>query len=483
MRRTSSIGRSCPRRSRRRSSARAPPRDPAAESRDRVVRLTRRRSDCRRGQSRSAMFRAARLKPSNRSRRVIVPSIAWSGSTAPCRRCPSLYRGGGRGSFTTGLFASNVRRRGGLECPGPCARRDRGRARSPPRWITDERARLAAFALEMARTEGATYADIRINRYRNQMISFRAQSDRATRKPVEVPGVADSESFGFGIRVLAEGTWGFASSYDVSNEAIARAAAHAVEIAKANASLRRQPVQLAPTPAYKDTYRTADRHRSVLRFRSRRSSICSARSASRGPGGQGGLLGQRVSCCQRSEDRFFASSEGSVIQQMIYQVAPEFTAQAIEAGRKVKSRTYRPNAVCAGYEAVERAKLVENARRVGERGRRALEGTVGLAGRQRPGLAADPPGPDDPRVDRPLDRARSGPRLRGQLRRHQLPHARQAGQVPRRLRDRQLLRRPHPAREPLDLRLRRRRRQDPAVPDHQETASSSASRRSATRPT
>ena len=101
------------------------------------------------------------------------------------------------------------------------------------------------------------------------------------------------------------------------------------------------------------------------------------------------------------------------------------------------------------------------------RGGRAPEGTVGLARRQGPRAPADPPGADDPRVDRPLDRARSGPRLRGQLRRHVVPDARQAGQVPRRLRDRQFQRRPHPAREPLDLRLRRRRRQDPPVPDHQ----------------
>ena len=73
----------------------------------------------------------------------------------------------------------------------------------------------------MARSQGASYADIRINRYRNQSITFRAQASRGERGPVEVPGAADSESFGFGMRVLAEGTWGFASSYDVSNDAIA----------------------------------------------------------------------------------------------------------------------------------------------------------------------------------------------------------------------------------------------------------------------
>jgi TldD protein len=228
---------------------------------------------------------------------------------------------------------------------------------------SDERAKLAAFALEAARKEGATYADIRINRYRNQMISFRAQFDRATRKPVEVPRVSDSESFGFGVRVLAEGTWGFASSFDVSQGAIARAAAQAVEIARANAPLRRQPVQLAATPAYKETYRTAvaidpfsvpiEQKLDLLR------AVATEALAVKG------VFSINAFLFQRSEDRFFASSDGSVIQQLIYQIGPEYTAQAIEAGRKVKSRTYRPSAVCAGYEAVERAKLVENARRVG----------------------------------------------------------------------------------------------------------------------
>jgi TldD protein len=229
---------------------------------------------------------------------------------------------------------------------------------------SDERAKLAAFALEMARKEGASYADIRINRYRDQFITFRAQTDRATRKPVEVPGVSDSESFGFGIRVLAEGTWGFASSYDVGKDAIARAAAQAVEIAKANAPLRRRPVQLASTPAFRDTYRT------VVAVDPFSVPIAQKLDLLRAAAAEclavKGVFSVMAFLLQRSEDRLFASTEGSLIHQVIYQIGPEFTAQAVEAGRKVKSRTYRPNAVCAGYEAVERAKLVENARRVGE---------------------------------------------------------------------------------------------------------------------
>ena len=79
-----------------------------------------------------------------------------------------------------------------------------------------------------------------------------------------------------------------------------------------------------------------------------------------------GVFSAMGSIDARLEDRFFVSSEGSVIEQHVYQISPEFTATAVESGRKVKSRTYRPHAVCAGYEAVERARMLDQARRVGE---------------------------------------------------------------------------------------------------------------------
>ncbi len=120
----------------------------------------------------------------------------------------------------------------------------------------DRLAELAAFAMERARSAGASYADIRINRYRTQSVGLRVQTDRATGKPVEVPSVSDDGSFGFGLRVLADGAWGFSASYEVTRDAIARAAAEAVEIARANAPLRRRPIELAATPSYRDTYRT-----------------------------------------------------------------------------------------------------------------------------------------------------------------------------------------------------------------------------------
>ena len=62
---------------------------------------------------------------------------------------------------------------------------------------------LADAALDAARKAGASYADIRINRYRNQFIFTR---DR------RVQNIVNTEDYGFGVRVIAGGTWGFASS-------------------------------------------------------------------------------------------------------------------------------------------------------------------------------------------------------------------------------------------------------------------------------
>ncbi len=283
----------------------------------------------------------------------------------------------------------------------------------------DKLGELAAFAMERARSAGATYADIRINRYRSRDVSLRVQADRATGKPVEVPSVSDAGSFGFGLRVLAGGAWGFSASHEVTREAIARAATEAVEIARANAPLHTEPIRLAATPSYRDTYRTKvvtdpfsvpiEQYLDLLR-----AVAAEARKVA-------GVFSVNGSIDAHLEDRFFVSTEGSVIQQHVYQISPEFTATAVQAGRKVKSRTYRPHAVCAGFEAVERAEMLSQARRVGEEAVAHLKAPsvspgvkdlvllpthLGLTIHESIGHSTE------------LDRAT---RLRGQLRRHLVP--------------------------------------------------------------
>src|SRR5262249_42273126 len=114
--------------------------------------------------------------------------------------------------------------------------------------------------LDRAKKLGCSYADIRINRYRNRTVSLRTSPDRSagmmSGKVNHVPGVIESETFGFGVRVLHSGAWGFAASPVVAKAEIARVTAQAAAIARANAALRQRPVELAPVPAYHDTYVT-----------------------------------------------------------------------------------------------------------------------------------------------------------------------------------------------------------------------------------
>src|SRR3569833_2363266 len=74
---------------------------------------------------------------------------------------------------------------------------------------------LAAFALDAAKSAGAGYADVRFVRNRNQNVFTREQ---------RVQGVSDNETYGFGIRTLVDGAWGFAASRDLRKEEVARVA-------------------------------------------------------------------------------------------------------------------------------------------------------------------------------------------------------------------------------------------------------------------
>ena len=97
--------------------------------------------------------------------------------------------------------------------------------------------RLADTAMTAAKADGATYCDVRIGRYLRQFVITRED---------KVQNVVNTESTGIGIRVIANGTWGFAATSDLGADSVAKAARQAVQIAKANSKLTVEPVQLAP---------------------------------------------------------------------------------------------------------------------------------------------------------------------------------------------------------------------------------------------
>src|SRR4029077_1278463 len=99
---------------------------------------------------------------------------------------------------------------------------------------------LANEALNAARSAGASYADVRIGRYRRQYISTRER---------QVSEVSDDESYGVGIRVLVGGCWGFAATSTMTRDGVQKAARDAVSLACAARTLQRRPVELAPAAA------------------------------------------------------------------------------------------------------------------------------------------------------------------------------------------------------------------------------------------
>ena len=120
-------------------------------------------------------------------------------------------------------------------------------------WGTD--------ALKQAKGLGCSYADIRFGRKRSQALNVRnGQLTSAGGFSFggfgAVPGGGISDTFGFGVRVIHSGVWGFASSPIVSADEIRRIVQEATAIAKASAMAKRFDVKLAPVPAYDEFYET-----------------------------------------------------------------------------------------------------------------------------------------------------------------------------------------------------------------------------------
>jgi TldD protein len=106
---------------------------------------------------------------------------------------------------------------------------------------------LSDRALEVATARGATHADVRTVHRLEQRIAVRTG---------QLVGVSNREDEGFGVRVLVDGAWGFASSSRLTVPEAQRVAAEAVRIARASARTLRRPVILDEQPAQRGRYET-----------------------------------------------------------------------------------------------------------------------------------------------------------------------------------------------------------------------------------
>jgi TldD protein len=199
---------------------------------------------------------------------------------------------------------------------------------------------LADVALNAARAKGATYADVRIGRYLNQFVATREN---------RVQNVANAESFGVGIRVLADGCWGFAASNRVTKDDVARTAERAVAVAKANAKIGSDPVQLAAQKGFGDvTWKTPiERNAFEVPVKDKVDLLLSVNAAAMSAGAN--FVNSVILAV--NEQKFFASTDGSYIDQDIHRLFPNFTVSRVDrASGKFESRKSLSSPVGMGYE-------------------------------------------------------------------------------------------------------------------------------------
>jgi TldD protein len=203
-----------------------------------------------------------------------------------------------------------------------------------------QKKRLADAALNAAKAAGASYADVRIGRYLNQSIFTREK---------QVQNIASGESFGAGVRVLANGTWGFAATNVVTEASLAKAAQTAVAIAKANAKVQKEKVQLAPQKGYGEvSWRTPIKQNAFEVPVAQKVELLLAANARATDNGASFV---NSSLFQINEQKYFASTDGSYIDQDVHRIWPTFSVTGIDrSSGKFRSRDALSAPMGLGYE-------------------------------------------------------------------------------------------------------------------------------------
>ena len=151
--------------------------------------------------------------------------------------------------------------------------------------------------------------------------------------------VANTESFGVGIRVIANGCWGFAATNNVTKEGMAKTAAKAVAVAKANAKIGGAPVELAAQKGYGEvSWKTPiEKNAFEVPIKEKVDLLLSANGAAMA----GGANFVNSVMFAVNEQKYFASTDGSYIDQDVHRIYPSFTVTKIDPAAGSFSRDRR----------------------------------------------------------------------------------------------------------------------------------------------
>jgi TldD protein len=217
---------------------------------------------------------------------------------------------------------------------------------------------IGAWALNVCNARGVQFADLRIVDERQRGLAT---------KNGKVANAADSQSMGIGIRVLANGAWGFAATEDLTRAGVETTAAQAVEIAKASAQVKEHDVVLAPEKAHVDNWSSPYKidpfsisvEENLDLLRRIDAELLKVK----------GITLAETNMNFRRYEQWYYSSDGADIHQVKVTTGAGYTCMSF-AGTEIQKRSY-PNSFGGqyqdkGYELVHELKLVENAQRIAE---------------------------------------------------------------------------------------------------------------------
>jgi TldD protein len=219
---------------------------------------------------------------------------------------------------------------------------------------------LADVALNTAKSKGASYADIRFVRIYRKFVSTRDD---------HISGVTDTETYGFGVRALVDGTWGFAASSVIDKDTVARITGEAVAIARANKAIQKKPIELVPEPRHVDVWQTPitkdpfkvpiDAQAELL--------LAVNRAAMKAQPGYKFFCNSNI--FSMKEEKIFASTEGTYTDQTLVRVWPNFVVTAVDqAAGTFENLSTLAQPMGKGYEYVtDDIDLVKEATEFNER--------------------------------------------------------------------------------------------------------------------
>ena len=217
---------------------------------------------------------------------------------------------------------------------------------------------IAAWALETAKLRGATLAEARIVDERNRSLAT---------KSGKIGGASDAETLGLGIRVIANGAFGFAATDDLSREGVQSCAAQAVEIAKASTTVKAQELHMVPEPpAIAEWISPCRIDPFSISIEKNLELLLAVDEELRKT--KGVTLAETNMNFRRYEQWFY-STEGSEIHQTIITSGAGYAAHVFE-GTEIQKRSY-PNSFGGqyqnkGYELIDELDLLKHAQEIAE---------------------------------------------------------------------------------------------------------------------